>query len=215
MRSHARGGRPLRSPLALPHVVAATRREKCRARPLHRLCTTAFACHAPVMSAQVIAPHIRRLATYRAVRPCADKVRFTAAMALTHLHPRQHAGAIWDLTPWSNCSALCGGGIQSRVASCTRDGSHVTAAECLKARPLERRQCNSERCPVIGWYASNYSTCSATCGEGIANRSVTCLQDGIAVTDDLCAGEEKPMASKRCALPACASWSVGSWGDCT
>eukprot|EP00753_Platysulcus_tardus_P004439 PLAT12539.46.p1 GENE.PLAT12539.46~~PLAT12539.46.p1 ORF type:complete len:926 (+),score=513.52 PLAT12539.46:1530-4307(+) len=59
------------------------------------------------------------------------------------------ADCAWKATPWASCSADCGGGSQSRSASCVdADGDAVAAELCKTAdAPELTQQCNTQECP--------------------------------------------------------------------
>ena len=56
-------------------------------------------------------------------------------------------GGGWtDFTPWSRCSAECGGGTQTRTRSCTNPVPGEGGADCV-GEPTETRSCNNNACP--------------------------------------------------------------------
>lgn len=68
----------------------------------------------------------------------------------------------WFTTEWSECSALCGGGMQKRSVSCRHAANWtLTSSLCAdKDRPVERKSCNEQKCtltPVSPSAASNYT----------------------------------------------------------
>ncbi|XP_055965051.1 A disintegrin and metalloproteinase with thrombospondin motifs 16 [Sorex fumeus] len=64
--------------------------------------------------------------------------------------PAQGGGplqATWLATPWSQCSASCGGGVQRRSVQCLRGGR--PAPDCpLPQKPAASLACNTYFCPV-------------------------------------------------------------------
>ena len=50
--------------------------------------------------------------------------------------------ANWDVSSWSSCSNICGGGIQTRTVTCP------TGKVCLDTKPEVIQSCNAQRCPV-------------------------------------------------------------------
>lgn len=68
---------------------------------------------------------------------------------------------------WSNCSASCGGGTQTR--SCTNPAPSGGGASCSGA---SSQACNTQACPINGGW-SGWSSCDAACGGGQQYRSCT------------------------------------------
>ncbi|XP_049624984.1 A disintegrin and metalloproteinase with thrombospondin motifs 16 [Suncus etruscus] len=63
--------------------------------------------------------------------------------------PPQDAGpllATWHTSPWSQCSASCGGGVRSRSVQCLQGGQ--PAPNCLLSKPAASIACNTHFCPV-------------------------------------------------------------------
>lgn len=55
----------------------------------------------------------------------------------------------WFTTEWSECSALCGGGLQKRSVSCRASNYTLPSSLCFdKDRPVERQSCNEQRCTL-------------------------------------------------------------------
>ncbi|MBN1774477.1 MAG: thrombospondin type-1 domain-containing protein, partial [Deltaproteobacteria bacterium] len=53
----------------------------------------------------------------------------------------------WQTGDWGTCSAICGGGTQSRRVTCVRsDGVSVEDALCSGTRPASSRACNTDPC---------------------------------------------------------------------
>lgn len=54
----------------------------------------------------------------------------------------------WLASDWSNCSASCGGGTQTRNLSCRRnsDQAFVNTAYCTSAAPSTQQSCNTQAC---------------------------------------------------------------------
>eukprot|EP00931_Biecheleriopsis_adriatica_P043742 TRINITY_DN24996_c0_g1_i1.p1 TRINITY_DN24996_c0_g1~~TRINITY_DN24996_c0_g1_i1.p1 ORF type:complete len:5363 (+),score=854.82 TRINITY_DN24996_c0_g1_i1:99-16091(+) len=107
----------------------------------------------------------------------------------------------WEVTPWSECSTLCGTGIQVREVSCP-GGSHRCAGTLV---PDAVRSCESSA--ACNWEVGAWSNCSTSCGAGVQTRSVTCARK---------ACEDKPPNSTRhCrGIDTCA-WTSGVWGKCS
>lgn len=76
----------------------------------------------------------------------------------------------WNVSTWSNCSASCGGGTQTRTVTCLRnDGQTVSDSLCTKyvgSKPATSQSCNTQSCapddcrystvsPKYGVFSSN------------------------------------------------------------
>ncbi|XP_075470383.1 papilin isoform X2 [Ascaphus truei] len=150
----------------------------------------------------------------------------------------------WSYGSWSECSAECGGGYQSRLVFCTIDNEAYPDYMCRqKPAPSHNRTCSTQPCPQMkrisyiyqpglwsrsgwntkmnSWKASEWGPCSASCGGGTQTRSVYCISyEGRAshqvVSDADCATfTEKPSTQQICNLRSCAKWSVGPWTECS
>ncbi|XP_054423289.1 papilin isoform X2 [Pteronotus mesoamericanus] len=132
-------------------------------------------------------------------------------------------GFSWSHGSWSDCSAECGGGHQSRAVFCTIDGEVYPEHMCQhQPRPADRRPCSLHPCPQTKrWKTGPWTPCSASCGGGSQSRSVYCTwSDGAgvqeAVEEAQCAGlPGKPPTTQACNLQRCAAWSEEPWGECS
>ncbi|NXS62242.1 PPN protein, partial [Brachypteracias leptosomus] len=130
----------------------------------------------------------------------------------------------WKTGEWGPCSATCGGGTQSRSVYCVAfDGQSsqgvVDNAECMAftQQPRSSQPCNMRQCAT--WSTGPWSECSASCGEGVQTRTVTCrTQQGSPAQDFACLMEPKPSATQPCLKENCIQeigWHVGDWGLCS
>uniref|UniRef100_A0A8C5RFT5 Papilin, proteoglycan like sulfated glycoprotein n=1 Tax=Laticauda laticaudata TaxID=8630 RepID=A0A8C5RFT5_LATLA len=136
---------------------------------------------------------------------------------------RQTSSYSWGYGSWSDCSAECGGGYQSRLVFCTIDNEAYPDYMCRdKPWPGNNRTCGLQPCPQTKrWKTGDWSQCSVTCGGGIQSRSVYCasynghhFQD--AVDGTKCASlTEKPHSTQPCNLQRCATWVSGPWSECS
>ncbi|MGH0187901.1 UNVERIFIED_CONTAM: hypothetical protein FKN15_026988 [Acipenser sinensis] len=120
------------------------------------------------------------------------------------------------------CSTSCGGGVTQRVLYCARDGEEgeevLNGTECWAApKPEEQEPCSLHPCPPR-WRVSDAGRCSATCGFGVAERSVTCVQfdrgTDIEVAETQCSAAGKPPTQIPCMVSACTfSWAVQNWTE--
>ncbi|KGL86288.1 Papilin, partial [Charadrius vociferus] len=130
----------------------------------------------------------------------------------------------WKTGEWGSCSATCGGGTQTRSVYCVAfDGQSsqgvVDNAECMAfaQQPRGSQPCNMRQCAT--WSTGPWSECSASCGEGVQTRTVTCrTQQGSQAQDFACLMEPKPSATQPCLKENCIQeigWHIGDWGLCS
>ncbi|NXM17263.1 PPN protein, partial [Ploceus nigricollis] len=85
--------------------------------------------------------------------------------------------ATWSTGPWSECSASCGKGVQTRTVTCrTQRGSQAQDFACLmEPKPSATQPCLKENCiQEIGWHVGDWGLCSKSCDSGIRTRQVIC-----------------------------------------
>ncbi|KAG8507748.1 Papilin, partial [Galemys pyrenaicus] len=134
-----------------------------------------------------------------------------------------HPGFNWSHGSWSDCSAECGGGHQTRPVFCTTDSEAYPDHMCQhRPRPTHQRPCNLHPCPQTRrWKTGPWAPCSASCGGGSQSRSVYCISsDGAGVLEAAeeaeCAGlPGKPPVTQACNLQRCAAWHAEAWGECS
>lgn len=90
----------------------------------------------------------------------------------------------WFSGDWTSCTAVCGGGIQTRLVQC-RDAINNPASEALcRGNKAESSQsCNTDKCPV--GQPATLGNCPSTCtalmlGNGFCNtecNSLACAYD--------------------------------------
>ncbi|XP_060697217.1 A disintegrin and metalloproteinase with thrombospondin motifs 13 [Hemiscyllium ocellatum] len=117
----------------------------------------------------------------------------------------------WEVGEFDECSVTCGGGQRERSIHCVKQEAPVrqrtSDAECAAtARPQPVEMCNSQPCP-FRWTFSNWSICSMSCGVGVAERSVTCVQfvngTNVEVNVTLCPAEAQPPGRTPCIVSIC------------
>ncbi|NWR70372.1 PPN protein, partial [Centropus unirufus] len=129
----------------------------------------------------------------------------------------------WSYGSWSECSAECGGGFQSRLVFCTIDNEIYPDYMCRnKPQPDNNRTCGHQTCPQTKrWKTGEWGSCSATCGGGTQTRSVYCVafdgqsSQGVVDNAECMAFAQQPHSSQPCNLRQCATWSPGPWSECS
>ncbi|NWV84930.1 ATL2 protein, partial [Dasyornis broadbenti] len=125
----------------------------------------------------------------------------------------------WETSSWSECSRTCGEGYQFRIVRCWKMispgfDSSVYSDLCESAdiaRPDERKVCKNPACGPQ-WEMSEWSECSARCGErSMVTRDIRCSEE-----EKLCDASARPLAEKNCTGPPCdRQWTVSDWGPCS
>ena len=120
----------------------------------------------------------------------------------------------WYYSSWQKCSATCGTGTQSRVATCKLGSNIVNDNQCDQAsKDLTSKPCSSAPCAV--WVDDGWSECTVTCGGGQRTQLLHCELNGNKVSDSICLPFQKPKTTDECNIHQCPSWSFGSWGPCS
>jgi len=143
----------------------------------------------------------------------------------TQICATQSCGVVmWEVAPWSNCSAKCDGGMQVRTVTCRKnDGTAVDDAFCKRHedKPRDERPCNTQPCKKYKWQVSEFDDCSVSCGGGVQTREVHCVDNfGSRVSSGRCLrrGLTRPPVSQRCNSQACgsaSSWLIDPWQPCS
>ena len=83
----------------------------------------------------------------------------------------------WEHTPWSNCSAKCGGGMTSRQAVCMANASDTSVVESSACAHISvggplQQQCNLSPCEVYTWSVEEWGACNVTCGGRVGSVTI-------------------------------------------
>ncbi|KAM6243683.1 ADAMTS-like protein 2 isoform 4-T4 [Porphyrio hochstetteri] len=142
-----------------------------------------------------------------------------ATVTMTSPQGNRTHKARWETSSWSECSRTCGEGYQFRIVRCWKMispgfDSSVYSDLCESAditRPDERKVCKNPACGPQ-WEMSEWSECSARCGErSVVTRDIRCSED-----EKLCDASARPLAEKNCTGPPCdRQWTVSDWGPCS
>jgi len=129
----------------------------------------------------------------------------------------------WSYSAWSACPVQCGGGVQTRTATCVQSGTTTVAnsicASRVGAMAATSQSCATQSCGNYAWAYTNWGTCSKTCGSGVQTRTVTCKNTVTKVDvtpTTLCMGT-KPASSQSCATTSCPTyrWVTSAWSTCS
>ncbi|XP_043232407.1 A disintegrin and metalloproteinase with thrombospondin motifs 9-like isoform X4 [Amphibalanus amphitrite] len=139
---------------------------------------------------------------------------------------------VWRWGNWSECSVTCGRGVKSRSVACynSRTG-HVQPKEACRhmEQPRESKPCQQAFCGE--WRFGNWSACSATCGQSLKRRQVTCVSvvSSAPLEEEQCDNSTRPAALRSCPFVSCppapastlsnhitgSDWVTGAWGECS
>ncbi|XP_078406351.1 A disintegrin and metalloproteinase with thrombospondin motifs 13 isoform X2 [Cetorhinus maximus] len=119
----------------------------------------------------------------------------------------------WELGEFGECSVSCGGGQRERDIHCLKqealERQQTSDMDCADLpRPESVEMCNSQPCPAR-WTVSEWGICSTSCGAGVAERSVTCVQfvngTDLDVNVTLCPTAAQPLGVTPCNVGICPS----------
>lgn len=113
--------------------------------------------------------------------------------------------------PLSQCSHQCGPGTASRTVLCVSFSSGqygvVSDRACSSRRPRAEQSCGDGDCPA-GWFSTEWSPCSVSCGPGSQSRTVACV-DSAGRRAAGCSAAEAPPERRACLLAECPK--IGRW----
>uniref|UniRef100_A0A3Q3JA82 PLAC domain-containing protein n=2 Tax=Monopterus albus TaxID=43700 RepID=A0A3Q3JA82_MONAL len=112
----------------------------------------------------------------------------------------------WYTGPWSQCSAECGNGTQTRSVACLfNNNGRMEVVDQLKCsslpQPVTDQTCRLKPCGVQ-WYVTEWSACSRSCNGGYRVREVRCLADNVTPSDH-CDPSLTPESREECNKQPC------------
>ncbi|KAK2719028.1 ADAMTS-like protein 3 [Artemia franciscana] len=171
---------------------------------------------------------MRMVVTDTSLKPNLEEKMKNLLLKKGHIHNFHFE---WLVTPWSNCSQICGPqAFQFRGVDCLVRSRNITSeitvdvnhSLCelagLKPTPASRQQCGLEKCPQ--WRTGFWSRCEESkcfaLHTAIQVREVNCVTEEGDVTDDRnCKAEEKPMERRKCKSKFCEGvWKSEDWSEC-
>uniref|UniRef100_H9GNM8 SCO-spondin n=1 Tax=Anolis carolinensis TaxID=28377 RepID=H9GNM8_ANOCA len=107
-----------------------------------------------------------------------------------------------EWTPWSECSASCGLGLQNRYHFCTDPAPSGMGLPCL-GPDREDRPCLLQTCARSGGWGSwgQWTPCTVSCGGGMRSRTRACDSPAPQGGGDYCEGP--PTQLEACGLNPC------------
>ncbi|XP_077270107.1 proteoglycan-like sulfated glycoprotein papilin isoform X5 [Temnothorax americanus] len=136
---------------------------------------------------------------------------------------RPCAGLDWVASEWSGCAEKCDLVKETRTAHCaTQDGTVYPDDLCdADKKPELERDCEKAKNCDFQWFTSQWSECSAKCGNGVQTRKVFCgtFNDDTVkkVSDEKCDPEKKFESTQNCTAeePCKGEWFAGPWSKCS
>jgi hypothetical protein len=107
---------------------------------------------------------------------------------------------VWKPEAFGHCNVTCGGGVQTRKVTCRCSGTLEMTMDqnCVHiVKPPTSRSCNTFECPY--WKSGQWSSCSATCGNGYQKRTRKCITPLKAVS----CPSPKPRKRRKCNRGGC------------
>jgi len=123
---------------------------------------------------------------------------------------------IMEWSPWSDCTTVCGPGIQTRIQSVKQPAIYGGKACPPQDQRIQTMTCNPGPCPVncsITW--SSWSDCDKHCGGGVQTRTSTVTQNA-SVGGVQCPPlgiETQTCNTEPCPIDCNIQWST--WTDCS
>eukprot|EP00879_Flechtneria_rotunda_P014149 GHRR01014781.1.p1 GENE.GHRR01014781.1~~GHRR01014781.1.p1 ORF type:complete len:598 (+),score=179.22 GHRR01014781.1:1483-3276(+) len=129
----------------------------------------------------------------------------------------------WSVGDYGNCSALCGGGQQTRLVVCLDSvGNAADSTLCPSPMPASSRSCQMQPCQAslptaFSLVLGEWGPCNSSCGPGSRTKSAMCIsKEGYVGSLSSCHTTPEALAQQlweECILPECPSyfWSYSNW----
>uniref|UniRef100_A0A803TLW5 ADAM metallopeptidase with thrombospondin type 1 motif 20 n=1 Tax=Anolis carolinensis TaxID=28377 RepID=A0A803TLW5_ANOCA len=126
----------------------------------------------------------------------------------------------WNYGSWGECTQTCGDGIKTRLVICQLPNGQVLSDQnCeILEKPPNTAQCdNIHPCPSeVSWHRGPWKSCSVSCGKGLKNREVYCIDNfQTKLGEDECKHLKKPRTHKECRSARCPQWKANKWNECS
>ncbi|KAK7117951.1 hypothetical protein R3I94_023236 [Phoxinus phoxinus] len=124
----------------------------------------------------------------------------------------------WNYGIWGECTGSCGGGQRTRLVVCQRaDGQRLHEQNCdVLEKPLDLERCAGQPCPGSLWLRRPWKPCSVSCGKGMKERQIVCVdQNQTQMEDEACAHQNRPRTQKACRAGPCPGWRANQWRACS
>ncbi|XP_044763903.1 A disintegrin and metalloproteinase with thrombospondin motifs 9 isoform X2 [Coccinella septempunctata] len=170
------------------------------------------------------------------------KCRLSQCPHLSNNVPRQYFDSSedgsgryrWKVGKWKECSSSCGKGMRYRNVTCEDKLNDIILVDqyCKSSKPKTSKPCERFNCSFT-WIESDWSPCSAKCGNGFKTRNVTChkvYHGGLIDPNPMpesrykryrrnhCDMYSKPLDTMRCKESNCGDhfvWRTGPWRQCS
>ncbi|XP_057185517.1 A disintegrin and metalloproteinase with thrombospondin motifs 20 isoform X2 [Triplophysa rosa] len=124
----------------------------------------------------------------------------------------------WNYGVWGECTQSCGGGQRTRLVVCQLpSGQRLTEHNCdVLVKPPDGEPCNTRSCPgTASWHRQAWQPCSVSCGKGVKEREMMCVdQNQTQIDDESCVHLKRPRTQKTCRAGPCPTWTTSQWGAC-
>uniref|UniRef100_T1JGC4 Papilin n=1 Tax=Strigamia maritima TaxID=126957 RepID=T1JGC4_STRMM len=116
---------------------------------------------------------------------------------------------MWIGTEWSECSATCGDGVQSRSSFCVQqNGENIKKVDDSNCDPAKKydttQECSGKLCEGV-WFSAQWDKCTSLCGGGSRTRKIVCMVGNKVGADSECDATMKPDGKETCNMKPCDS----------